>query len=132
MRIYRTAAGLRCLITSHVFDPAAPETIALLAEAGSDPLYVRLCQAQSCFRARLTPKPWRCHMPQPPTRYPWATEDQETLFRQWQSRYEKSSASYGVCRLLTQIGPTEVRPDVRTILTLHDQFSCVDPARPLA
>jgi hypothetical protein len=26
----------------------------------ADPDYVRLCAVQECYRARLTPKPWRC------------------------------------------------------------------------
>ena len=52
-RIYRTRAGFRLLVTSGTFDPSAAETLALLKEFGSDPLYIRLCKAQECFRARL-------------------------------------------------------------------------------
>ncbi|MGH2485254.1 MAG: hypothetical protein ACRDHE_04485, partial [Ktedonobacterales bacterium] len=66
LRAYRTFAGLRCVVTSQVFDPTAPQTLELLQTIGSDPLYVRLCQAQGCFRARLTPKPWRCRTSVPP------------------------------------------------------------------
>jgi hypothetical protein len=132
LRVYRTFAGLRCLVTNQVFDPTEPETIALLNGAGSDPLYVRLCQAQACFRARLTPKPWRCGLGQPPGRYPWTSGEKESRFRQWQSGYERSIQGYCVCRLLEQIGSPDVHPEVRSIIALHDKFTCAQTERPLA
>lgn len=132
LRIYRTCAGLRCLVTTQTVDPTRPETIELLHNVGSDPLYVRLCQAQSCFRARLTPKPWRCGAPTPPTHYPWTTEIQESSFRTWQSNYERLIQKHGVCRLLRHIGPTDVHPEIQPILALHDRFTCSPPDRPLA
>ncbi len=59
-RVYRTRAGLRYLETSGLHEPASDRAEALLGALGCDPLYVRLCRAQQSFRARLTPKPWRC------------------------------------------------------------------------
>jgi len=59
-RVYRTRAGLRYLGTSDVYEPASAAAETLLEALGCDPLYVRLCRAQQSFRARLTPKPWRC------------------------------------------------------------------------
>jgi len=77
LRVYRTAAGLRCLITSHLFDPFQSDTLNILQTLNSDPLYIRLCKAQECFRARLTPKHWRCGVEAPPTaRYPWEDRKQ--------------------------------------------------------
>jgi hypothetical protein len=95
-------------------------------------LYVRLCKAQECFRARLTPKPWRCNMAPPPWRYPWASADVEIQYRLWERRYEQTSRSYAVCKLVKQLGPQEVHPDVTAILTLHDQLTGIDADRPLA
>ena len=132
MRIYRTCAGLRCLITNKIFDPTDSQTIDLLSSIGSDPLYVRLCQAQACFRARLTPKPWRCGLKMPPTRFPWLKPDQETQFRRWQSSYEQVIPRFGVCRFVKQMGPVQVHPEIRPILTLHDHFVCAPAERPLA
>ncbi len=142
LRIYRTFAGLRCLVTNQLFDPAQPETIALLTAAGSDPLYVRLCRTQTCFRARLTPKPWRCGSIMPPTRYPWINEeqirlgsssaDQESRYRQWQSAYEQSSRPYATCRFLQQLGPATVHPEIQLLLALHDKFTGAESERPLA
>ncbi len=58
-RVYRTRAGWRYLCTTQTFDPAANSTQLLLEALQSDPNYRLLCQIQNCFRARLTPKPWR-------------------------------------------------------------------------
>jgi len=132
LRIYRTYAGLRALVTNQVFDPRATEAADVLRAFNSDPLYIRLCQAQSCFRARLTPKPWRCELGTPPTTYPWDNADDEARFRQWQQQYERVSANFSVCRLLQQIGPTDIHPQVERILYAHDQSSGVSSSRALA
>ncbi len=96
----------------------------ILRELQSDPLYIRLCQAQECFRARLTPKPWRCGMEQPPAGYPWDTPQDENYYRQWQQQYEQTISQYTACRLLTQFGPGNVHPDLEPVLKLHDQLAC--------
>jgi hypothetical protein len=132
MRIYRTCAGLRCLVTSQAFDPTNPQTIELLKTAGSDPLYVRLCQAQACFRARLTPKPWRSRAKGPPGRYPFLSPEQEAAYRRWQSKYERVAARFSVCRLLHQVGASQVAAEIQPILALHDQMTAIASDRPLA
>ena len=60
VRIYRTAAGYRGIATHALFDPCDSETLGLMREFNCDPLYIRLCERQESFRARLTPKGWRC------------------------------------------------------------------------
>lgn len=132
LRVYRTAAGLRCLITNQTFDPTRSDALDILRAFESDPLYVRLCQAQECFRARLTPKPWRCNMAVPPSRYPWDNSDVEIQYRLWERRYEQAGRSYAVCRLVKQLGPQEIHPDVAPILALHDQLTGVTADQPLA
>ncbi len=132
IRIYRTAAGLRCLITNHTFELTRSDALDILHACESDPLYVRLCQAQDCFRARLTPKPWRCNMDTPPSRYPWGNADVEIQYRVWERRYEQASRSYAVCKLVKQLGPQEIHPDVAAILALHDRLTGVGDQRPLA
>ena len=59
-RIYRTRAGLRLLATHALFDPEAAASDGVFDALGADPLYRQLCKTQKCYRARLTPKPWRC------------------------------------------------------------------------
>src|SRR6266545_1040788 len=65
-RVYRTAAGLRLLITDRLFEPASAEAERLMTSFGADPAFVLLCRVQKSFRARLTPKPWRCGAGRPP------------------------------------------------------------------
>jgi hypothetical protein len=132
LRVYRTAAGLRCLITNQTFEPTRSHALDVLRAFESDQLYVRLCKAQDCFRARLTPKPWRCNMTPPPWRYPWANADAEINYRVWERHYEQVSRSYAVCQLVKQLGPHEVHPDVAPVLTLHDHLTGVEVDRPLA
>ncbi len=131
IRVYRTRAGLRCLVTNRIFDAGNPDTITLLNGMGSDPLYIRLCQAQASFRARLTPKPWRCGSPRPPSRYPWSSGEQEAHYRRWQSDYERTIQRYSVCRLIEQIGSSEVHPQIKPIIAIHDQFTCGPAEHPL-
>ena len=132
IRVYRTFAGLRCLIINQLFEPGRAETLDILRAFKSDPLYVRLCQAQDCFRARLTPKPWRCNVDTPPSRYPWENYDLEIQYRKWEQRYEQASRQYSVCKLVKQLGPQQVHPDVASILALHDRLTGIEVERPLA
>jgi len=132
LRVYRTAAGLRCLITNQTFDPTRSDALDILRAFESDPLYMRLCKAQDCFRARLTPKPWRCNMTTPPSRFPWENSDLEVQYRLWERQYDQASRSYAVCKLIKQLGRSEIHPDVAPILKLHDQLTGVTLERPLA
>jgi hypothetical protein len=126
IRLYRTYGGLRGLITSEAFDPGDQDTQAILQELSNDTLYVKLCKDQACFRARLSPKPWRCDMERPPSRFPWPDSKSELEYRSWEAKYKAASSRYDVCRVITQIGNTEVHPDVHPILSVHDQWCCSD------
>lgn len=144
LRVYRTCAGLRCLVTNKTCDPTSPESIELLGSIGSDPLYVRLCKAQACFRARLTPKPWRLSAEEAPPQsawakllrigrsknrpiekappgFPWLDPGQEQRFRDWQLRYEMMIQKFSVCRFISHLGTTMVLPEIQQIIALHDQ-----------
>ena len=131
-RLYETAAGLRLLFTDRLYNPTSEEVAALLDALGSDRLYRRLTVKQECFRARLTPKPWRCGCFRPPNRYPWETEQEELTYRQWEADYNSKSGHYGVCRLITTIGELPEDTHIASIIELHDQYTCLDPAFPLA
>ncbi len=132
MRVYRTFGGLRCLVTNAVFEPNGSDTIGILQSLHSDPLYIRLCRQQQCFRARLTPKHWRCGVRPPPSRWPFDNPKEEARYRQWQHGYEMTSAGFATCRLVKTFGPSEVHPDVALVLKLHDMIACPDPQWPLA
>jgi hypothetical protein len=131
LRIYRTAAGFRLLVTSDAFDPLAAETQQLLDALGSDALYVRLCKAQECFRARLSAKFWRCWATRPPSRFPWADAAQEAEYRQWQEDYHRLANECATCQFIESLGEPAIHEAVRPILEMHDRLTIQDGA-PLA
>ncbi len=123
MRVYRTFGGLRGLITNELFEPTDPGSTDVLKSLNSDPLYVRLCRAQECFRARLTPKPWRCGIPNPPSRYPWPTTEAEMAQRQWERAYEYAGNRYTTCKLVKQFGSASMPSDVARVVEIHDRYA---------
>jgi hypothetical protein len=122
-RIYRTFGGLRLLITSRTYDPTSVEALDLLAAFGSDPLYVRLCQAQECFRARLSAKFWRCRAHRPPPRYPWASPLDEANYRKWEESYHRRANRFATCEFVGSFGNVSIHDDVQPILEIHDRLT---------
>jgi len=131
-RIYRTAAGLRYLATSGLYEPGSSESEGVLEVLGSDPLYVRLCRVQKSFRARLTPKPWRCDMVPPPSRWPHESAEHEAAFRDWLASYDAACAPYAACAYVSTVGEERVHPEVEPILRVHDEASRAASGLPLA
>jgi hypothetical protein len=131
-RIYRTQGGLRLLATHRLFDPADPVCQAAFHATGADPLYRKLCQTQQCFRARLTPKPWRCDLPDPPARWPFDTASAERMFAGWEGRYKTVSAGLATCQLVKVVGGGDVHPEIQPLVELHDQATRATSGMPLA
>ena len=123
---------MRVLVTHALFDPTSEETVSLLASIGSDPLYVQLCKMQQCFRARLTPKPWRMDYQEKMPRWPRQGPEEQSRFEEWQTYYAKFQAPYATCKFLGTMGPAIVHPQAATIIELHDKMTrCFEPL-PLA
>jgi hypothetical protein len=134
IRIYATFAGLRCLIMNTVFKPRSDHAAEIMRELNSDPLYLRLCIAQECFRARLTPKPWRCGMRQPAgaLRFPRETPQRDEEYRRWEKQYEAASEKFAVCSFVKLIGSRNVHPDVESVMQYHDRVTRPESNLPLA
>jgi hypothetical protein len=128
-RIYRTCAGFRLLVTSKSFDPSGTEALALLKAFGSNPLYIRLCKAQECFRARLSAKYWRCGVRRPPSRFPWEDGAKEQEYRVWENDYHRVANRFAVCELIGSRGATTIDESVRAILDTHDRLTLQDGAK---
>jgi hypothetical protein len=131
-RVYRTYAGLRLLFVDRRYDPCSDQVARMLDELGSDPLYRTLTSKQECFRARLTPKPWRCGAKVPPNQYPWTSEEQERRYRAWQDRYTQSAEGYAVCELIECYGDTITDDEISVVLERHDSLTCADRQMRLA
>lgn len=87
---------------------------------------------QQCFRARLTPKPWRCGQPVPPSRFPRTDAKVEKLFRDWETRYSQACRGYATCRFLAALGNPAVHAAVAGVVALHDEMTGTRAALPLA
>jgi hypothetical protein len=130
-RLYRTAGGYRGLVTHAVFDPTNESTLAALRDLGSDSLFIRLCQSQASFRARLTPKPWRCRAGR--QSFAWPREGGAIgRFEKWLARYDERSKHYSTCQFVDTIGASAMHPDAAPIVELHDKLTRANEALPLA
>ena len=89
-----------------------------MTQLDADPAFVRLCRAQESFRARLTPKPWRCGCERPAVRFPREHAHDEERFSEW--------------RVVEEVGWRRVHPDVAPILSAHDRVTKATSTLPLA
>lgn len=131
-RIYRTFAGFRCVVINKRIGPASTESQDLFAAFRSDPLYVRLCKNQESFRARLTPKPWRCDQPLPFSFFPFANDAVEARAREWERSYHEAAEPYATCSFVEQIGNDRTAADLRQLIEMHDKETRASAALPLA
>jgi hypothetical protein len=126
VRVYETPAGLRLLATHQRFDPRGAETLDFFSAVGADPVYVRMCKSQNCFRARLTAKPWRIgidsHLRPRPGTWPVNAERLPDRVR-WVERYEQQAARFAACRFVESIGSGMVHADVGEVVALHDRLT---------
>jgi hypothetical protein len=126
-RLYETYQGARVIVLGRDFDPRDRETKRMMDEFNCDPLYTFLCVKQGCYRARLTPKPYRMKMHGYKVRFPREGDDSE--FQRWLSEYEGNSRNFNVCRFIEQIGLSQRLND---IVSLHDEMTGVNYRQPLA
>lgn len=131
-RLYQTPEGLRLLFTDQLYDPTTKEIFQLFNQLEADPLYVRLTQKQKCFRARLTPKPWRCDFEKPPNTFPWDDAQAEERYRDWQHQYLKVTANFRACKLHQTYGDPADIDTIHTLVRYHDQQSKIAANAPMA
>lgn len=131
-RLYQTLAGLRIIFTDMLYDPKSDDTLMILDQLGSDPLYKQLTSKQECFRARLTPKPWRCDCSRPPGRYPWNNEAEETRYRKWEKEYLQAISHYKTCEFVNHYGDEIQSEAIQNIVDIHDEWTCKGSSQPLA
>jgi len=121
-RIYETTLGLRLIATNQLYEPASDEAMAIMKNLHSDELYMRLCRVQKCFRARLTPKPWRIGV----SRAPWARAwggpgSPHAGYDSWLENYTTVSKGYQACRFMEKIGLEAPDPAIKEVVRVHDE-----------
>lgn len=134
IRLYRTPAGFRLLFMHRTFDPRSDETEACLTGAETDPFFIRMCRVQNCFRARVSPKPWRL----PGTRalwprglWPWPAE-LLPVREEWVRDYESRAEGFAACRFIGEFGRGPVHSSCRAVQVLHDELCRAESDLPLA
>lgn len=124
LRLYRTPMGFRVLVMHKTFRPNAEETARFFREVGADPLYVRMCKNQHCFRARVSPKPWRIgvgRMGPRPGVWPIKPERMPER-RRWVARYRLAAANYSACRFVAKLGSDVTDPKADYVRDIHDRY----------
>lgn len=126
LRLYRTPAGFRILATQEPLPPHDASVKAFFKAMGGDPVYTAMCLRQQCFRARVSPKPWRIgigdHLKPRPGVWPISPERLPARHA-WVRRYEEVSRGYAACRYLDTLGVGVEHAQVTDIRILHDTLS---------
>ena len=123
LTVYETHSGLRVFVTGEEYAPESEAAGIILELLHSDTLYRKLCLSQKCYRARLTPKPWRCGMDRPPNHFPRETAEQQGTFGRWLLEYTRRSRSHSVCKPMATLGPGTMTDTARRILKAHDAIA---------
>jgi hypothetical protein len=126
-RLYETFQGARVIVLGRDFNTHEQNTVAMMKEFNSDPLYTSICQKQGCFRARLTPKPTRIKMKTFKVKYPRDGED--VKFQTWLKEYEYQSKNFSSCKFIEQIGTGYAMTEP---VRAHDEITGATMNYPLA
>ena len=123
-------SGLR----DQLFDPDDETVFRFMSEVGSDKLYSQMCRNQKCFRARLTPKPWRIELPHiKPRPGVWPVNEERMAERsEWIDGYDAASRGYAACRYEKTLGSSHKDRDCEWVRQIHDEWCRARQDLPLA
>lgn len=124
IRVYRTPLGYRILFMNNSYCPTGEAAIRLLNELQSDRLYIQMCKNQNCFRARVSPKPWRIGMVRlKPAPGVWPIEEERMAERrEWVKMYELKAKNVSSCHYLMQLGSDKVDAKAEFVRKIHDEL----------
>jgi len=122
LRTYRTPKGYRVLVMHQVFDPRGEEAQLLFNALQADPNYVRMCKNQNCFRARISPKPWRIGI-EALRLGVWPVKEERMIDREiWVNEYQARAKKYASCKFIEQLGSQMVHAKAKRVQSTHDQY----------
>ncbi|WDQ17686.1 hypothetical protein [Rhodopirellula sp. P2] len=135
LRLYETPMGFRVLVTHATFDPRGAEALDFFDRIQADPVYVRMCFNQNCFRARVSPKPWRIgmseHMKPRPGVWPIAPE-RLPVREAWVKQYDRARQQHAACRYVDSFGNGRPCREANEVQRWHDELSAANQAWPIA
>lgn len=135
LRVYRTPLGLRVLVMHRLFDPQDSAVKDFFTALHVDPLYQTMCSNQRCFRARVSPKPWRIEVWEhiAPARGLWPVNENDRLLRaEWVQAYETRAQDYAACRFVESLGSNRADIKALRVQQLHDDLSRANLELPIA
>ncbi|MBJ9954680.1 MULTISPECIES: hypothetical protein [unclassified Acinetobacter] len=122
LRVYQTPKGYRVLVMHQVFEPRSEETQQFFSALQADPNYVRMCKNQNCFRARISPKPWRIGVDALRLGV-WPVQENRMLDRdRWIAEYQARAKKYASCKFIEQLGSQMTHPKAKRVQSTHDQY----------
>lgn len=121
-KVYRTRMGLRLIETTRLWEPKSQEVWTLMKDFMCDNVYMLFCLRQNCFRARLTPKPWRVKMTALNMKYPFDTKDDEAAYDRWVDEYQQKKNLKNVSDVFCQLGTGVINPSLQEIIDVHDNY----------
>ncbi|PWK06220.1 hypothetical protein C8D84_11839 [Psychrobacter immobilis] len=156
-RLYQTPAGFRIIATHDVVLPSNRLVAEWFAYFHADTNYVRLCQVQQCFRARITAKPWRLSEVENnklakdiPAKDFWfgsdntdvdnsieQRQDELKARKQWIVDYDRFTQGYRACHYVESFAGREASHQlqsvaIKALVDWHDRACRVDKALPMA
>lgn len=156
-RLYQTPAGFRIIATHDVVSPSDNVVEDWFAYFHADTNYVRLCQVQQCFRARITAKPWRMSEVENkklakdiPAKDFWfgsentdidssieQRQDALKARKQWIVDYDRFTQGYRACHYVESFAGREASHQlqsvaIKALVDWHDRACRVDKALPMA
>lgn len=94
----------------------------------ADYLYDALCVKQNCYRARLTPKPYRIKQKRIKVMYPVRSTAEQDQLGDWIKEYRDKSSRYSTCHLVKEFGKVEMN----SVIAYHDRWAKVKWSKRLA
>jgi hypothetical protein len=115
-----------------LFDPTSQLVKDILTRLRADQSYKALCRIQKCFRARLTPKPWRVGTIPPVPKHVRYLNARHPDYAQWRADYLTKIPDFATCHYQRSVGNPTAHADVLLVVNLHDQITQSSTAKPLA
>ena len=158
-RLYGTPAGFRIIAVHNTIAPNDNLVAEWFEYFHADANYVRLCQVQQCFRARLTAKPWRMSEVENkelakdiPAKNFWFGSENTNVDdsieqrqnelkarKQWTVSYDKYAKNYRACRYVESFSGKDAvdrniaaTPAIDAFIEWHDRACQVDTKLVLA
>ncbi len=100
-RIYETCKGIR-VIGKQYLDPSKGNFQSLMRKIAVDWIYIAMSKKQNCYRARLTPKPYRMRFRTIKIKSPLDCASEN--YKAWTGEYAQASESFSVVKLVTTLG----------------------------